>query len=119
MKKQSPHQPSLFGNEEVKINTDFLSNQLIKLGDMMGDGLHHEEPWIAREYSKIAKALHPEIYQDIRKKKSDNVNEQMKKLLLGKKCTICLNGVLAQSRKGSKKIKCLLCGARYTATSKK
>lgn len=119
MKKQSSNQPSLFGNEEVKVNTDYLSNQLIKLGDMMGDGLHHEEPWIAKEYGKIAKALYPEIYQDIRKRKSDNINDQMKKLLSGKKCSKCETGVLVQTRKGSKKIKCLLCGARYVATSKK
>jgi len=41
---------------------DHLSRQLIKLGDMMGDGLHYEEPWIAKEYKKVSKALYPEIY---------------------------------------------------------
>lgn len=41
---------------------DRLSEQLIKLGDMMSDGLHYEEPWIAQEYRRIAKRLHPEAF---------------------------------------------------------
>lgn len=40
-------------------DNDFLLNQLVKLGDMMGDGLHHEPDgkWIEKEYRKIAKQL--------------------------------------------------------------
>ena len=30
---------------------------LIKLGDMMSDGLHHEDPSISREYKKILKRI--------------------------------------------------------------
>lgn len=118
MTKKNPDQPSLFGSNEVKVNDDFLSRQLIKLGDMMGDGLHYEEPWIAKEYAKISKALHPEIYADIRKRKAENINKQIRELLLGKKCRKC-DGPLVQARKGCKTIKCLQCNARYVATAKK
>lgn len=33
---------------------DRLYGQLVKLGDMMGDGLHHEPggKWISRDYKK-------------------------------------------------------------------
>lgn len=44
-----------------------LHRQLIKLGDMMGDGLHYEDPSIAKEYRQVAKALYPNMYR--RKKK--------------------------------------------------
>ncbi len=39
-----------------------LHKDLIKLGDMMADGLHYEDPSISREYRKISKALFPEMY---------------------------------------------------------
>lgn len=41
------------------MDKDFLHRQLVKLGDMMGDGLHKEPDgkWISREYAKIAKQL--------------------------------------------------------------
>jgi len=44
-----------------------LQRQLIKLGDMMGDGLHHESPWIAKEYRKVAKRLFPNMYSSKQK----------------------------------------------------
>lgn len=42
-------------------DNDHLHRQLIKLGDMMGDGLHYESDgkWIEKEYTKICKILHP------------------------------------------------------------
>ena len=43
-------------SEETKAH---LHSQLIKLGDMMGDGLHHEPDgrWISKEYTKVLRAL--------------------------------------------------------------
>lgn len=99
------------------MNQDFLSNQLIKLGDMMGDGLHHEEPWIAKEYGRILRKLHPEIFQEIRRKKAINTNEQMDRLLQEKKC-IC-GGSFKQSRSGSKVAYCTSCGKRVKAVKAK
>lgn len=112
MKKQ----PDLFGNNED--NNDYLHRQLIKLGDMMGDGLHYEEPWIAKEYAKIAKLLMPEHFENIRKNRAASRDEKMKELLKNFKCRKC-EGMVLQTRKGSKTAKCLLCNARYTATKGK
>lgn len=108
MKKQ----PELF-----PVNQEHLYNQLIKLGDMMGDGLHHEEPWIAKEYKKVMNLLHPEINQEIRKRKADNVNIQMRALLLVKKCEC--GCAFKQARSGSKIAYCRGCGRRVKATSKR
>lgn len=99
------------------ISEEMLWNQLIKLGDMMGDGLHHEEPWIAKEYKRISRKLMPEHFQDIRKKKTDNVDEQMIKLLETFRCKC--GGVCRQSRKGSKVAYCNDCNMRYMAKGKK
>lgn len=106
----------LFSNGES--NDDYLHRQLVKLGDMMGDGLHYEEPWIAKEYARVAKQLMPEHYENIRKAKSDSRDDKMKELLKGFKCRKC-EGAVVQTRKGSKTAKCLMCNARYTATNKK
>ena len=42
---------------------DILHQQLVNLGDMMGDGLHLEKDgrWITREYRRISKILFPEM----------------------------------------------------------
>lgn len=113
-------QGSLFDDpkKEVKRNDDFLYNQLVKLGDMMGDGLHHESDgkWIEKEYKAITKVLMPEVFADIRKKKRDNVDKQMAELLLKNKCEC--GGILAQVRKGVKVSVCLLCGKKYRAVKK-
>lgn len=112
----------LFGNSTKKTDDDFLNRQLIKLGDMMGDGLHHEPggKWIEKEYRAVAKALMPEMYADIAKKKRDSLNERMRSLLLTARCNNgeC-RGILKQARSGSKVCNCMICGARYKVTSKK
>ena len=99
------------------MNNDFLSNQLIKLGDMMGDGLHHEEPWIAKEYGKILRKLHPEIFKEKRKAEAIFTNAQMDKLLAEKRCEC--GGNYKQSRSGSKIAYCAMCNKRVKAVSKK
>lgn len=52
------------------MDRNYLQRQLIKLGDMMGDGLRHEDPSISAEYRKVAKALYPEMYPKKKRKPS-------------------------------------------------
>lgn len=99
-----------------------LSNQLIKLGDMMGDGLHYEKggKWISAEYKKISRLLSPEInqaYLNQKKARKDHINEQIRKLLKDFRCTC--GGICIQARSGSKVSYCGKCNKRYMATSGK
>lgn len=104
----------------MKDNNEFLHNQLIKLGDMMGDGLHHEPDgkWIAKEYRKIAKLLYPEMYKKKPKttQQKEKINEQMAGLMANG-CPKC-SGTLVQVKNYSKTCKCTNCGAKFTARSK-
>jgi hypothetical protein len=95
----------------LQVNKDFLHGQLIKLGDMMGDGLHHEPDgkWIPREYKKVLKALG---IGPKRRSNSEATNKAMVVRLQFVKCQKC-QGVLEQTRSGSKRGKCVGCGARY------
>ncbi|HCY85358.1 MAG TPA: hypothetical protein DHV36_09520 [Desulfobacteraceae bacterium] len=92
-------------------NKDFLHRQLIRLGDMMGDGLHHEPDgkWIPREYKKIARALGliPK-----HKKNTKGINEFMKKAIQKHRCQKC-DETLKQTRSGSLRATCTGCGAKY------
>lgn len=80
---------------------------------MIGDGLHHEEPWISKEYNKISRILNPDFYKDIAKQKSKKIDEQMNDLLSKRDCTC--GGALKQSRKGSRVCYCTTCNKRYKA----
>lgn len=101
------------------MDRDFLHNQLVKLGDMMGDGLHHESDgkWIEKEYSKIFNQLYPEHKKELRKKKADRINEQIKNLLETKTCPC--GGKLKQSRSGSIILYCEVCDNRFKAVTNK
>lgn len=121
-------QQDLFDNNQEPNKTpperdnDFEWRQFVKLGDMMGDGLHHEADgkWITKEYNRLAKILIPEIkesYQQKRKQKTIRTNEQIAKLILDKKCNC--GGGLEQRRSGTKIVYCIICDARYKAVSKK
>lgn len=123
-------QQELFYSNEGKVkklplpisDNTFLHNQLIKLGDMIGDGLHNEPDgrWIEKEYKKIAKIVIPELREqekERRKKKAIHIDEQMIKLLSWKKCDC--GGNLKQSRSGSKVGYCEKCNARWVAKYKK
>jgi hypothetical protein len=68
-----------------RMNRDYLHRQLIKLGDMMGDGLHHEEPWIAKEYTKIAKILYPEMYPRKQRKPTQSAIRTLRQCDCGNK----------------------------------
>lgn len=101
---------------------DHMWRQFCHLGEMMGDGLHHEPDgkWITKEYKRLAKILLPETKQfdaERRKVKAQKINEQMQKLLQLKKCTC--GGELKQGRVGSKVAYCQSCNQRYVAKPKK
>lgn len=126
MLKNKESQTELFGEEFEKkyphADNTFLWNQFCKLGEMMGDGLHYEADgrWIAKEYKQLSRILIPEIKeveQKRRKRKAENIDEQMKKLLMETryKC----GGILVQKRNGVKVAYCTLCNARYVAGKKK
>lgn len=108
------------GDSEKEEN-QFLWRQFCRLGEMMGDGLHHEPDgkWIEREYKHLARILIPELKtqdKERRKLKALNIDEQMQKLLLERKCSC--GGTLKQSRSGSKVCYCTECNARYKARTK-
>jgi hypothetical protein len=112
-------QASLFPEENKPSQKSHLHEQLVKLGDMMGDGLHHESDgkWIPKEYNKVLRALEPEIFKEKRKRKAEALNKKMITLLLSKRCTC--GGVLTQSRSGSKIAYCTVCDKRYKAVPNK
>jgi hypothetical protein len=104
--------------ENKTSDNDFLWRQFIKLGEMMGDGLHHEADgkWIAKEYKQLAKILIPGFAQpakESRKIKCLKVDEQMKLLLEKNKCDC--GGTLKQKRSGVKVSYCQTCNQRYVA----
>jgi hypothetical protein len=88
-----------------------LHNQLIKLGDMMGDGLHLEPDgkWISSEYRKICKTLG---YIKPTKRNVSGINERMAQRTKDVSCGKC-GGNLIQTRSGSKRAKCESCGAKW------
>lgn len=104
-------------------NNDFEWNQFIKLGDMIGDGLHLEPggKWITKEYNKLAKILIPDLAttsKKVRQETNQRLNESIQKRLEEVKCPEC-NSELKQTRSGSKKVKCTGCDFRGTFKAKK
>lgn len=104
---------------------EFEWRQFCRLGEMMGDGLHHEPDgkWIAKEYRKLSKLLIgdiPELKEEQKRKrklKAANIDEQMAKILAAKKCEC--GGNLKQKRSGAKVAYCETCNTRYVARYKK
>ena len=90
---------------------DHLHRQLCRLGEMMGDGLHHEPDgkWIPKEYRKVMKALG---ILPKRRNNSEAINKAMVDRLEYAKCPGC-QGSFVQTRSGSRRGKCVGCGARY------
>lgn len=93
---------------------EYLHRQLVKLGDMMGDGLRHEPDgkWIAKEYKKIAKALGYLTDNKSKANNSEKINERMNERVKEVSCQKC-NGQLTQTRSGSTKAKCAACGSVF------
>lgn len=93
---------------------DVLYERLIRLGDMMGDGLHHEPDgkWISREYGKIVRTLGIVPPKD-RGPSITKIDERMKGRVAVVKCGKCGDGRLIQTRSGSRRAQCAQCGAKW------
>lgn len=91
-----------------------LSAQLVKLGDMMGDGLHYEPDgkWITAEYRRVAKALGHKMPSKPRANNSPAINEHMAQRVKEVGCREC-GGALKQTRSGSTRAACTQCGQLY------
>lgn len=101
------------------MDKDFLHRQLIKLGDMMGDGLHHEPDgkWISKEYRKVARALGYLPKQKRAKADVDEINKLMADRCQSVNCTKC-GGFLKQTRSGSMRASCADCGGKFQLLKK-
>lgn len=94
------------------MNEAILEDKLVRLGDMMSDGLHLEPEgkWIEKEYKETLKALG--LLESVkRKNNSDKINEFMANRLKEVKCTC--GSELVQSRSGSFIGKCKKCGKKF------
>lgn len=96
---------------------DFLHRQLIRLGDMMGDGVHLEPggKWISVEYRRVCKALG--ILKK-RKMPTAQIDSAMEKRLADIVCPSC-GGRLLQSRRGSFRAVCQACGGKFQVLRRK
>jgi hypothetical protein len=96
-----------------KESKEFYQRQLIRLGDMMGDGEHHEPggKWIAREYRKTMVALGI-VPKKKRPNRTPKIDEQMQRRVSEVKCGKC-GGELKQTRSGSKRATCQGCDAKW------
>lgn len=100
------------------MDKDLLEDRLVRLGDMMGDGLHLEPEgkWIEKEYKKTLKALG--LLEPVkRNSNSEKINEFMVKRLKEVKCTC--GSELVQSRSGSFIGKCIKCGKKFILGSRR
>lgn len=89
---------------------DILYQQFIRLGDMMGDGLHLERDgrWIAREYKRISKILFPEMFP---KRDTALRDTAISEWCKDNPCKNC-GGKFKQTRKGSMRVVCTECGVK-------
>lgn len=96
--------------EARKTRKEDALRRLVKLGDMMGDGLHYEPggEWITREYRQAMKnaGLTPQKPRD-----TEGIDDFMQKRTIQEKCNC--GGALAQTRKGSFRAMCVNCGLKY------
>jgi hypothetical protein len=92
--------------------TTHLHNQLVKLGDMLGDGMGDEPDgaWIKKEYRRVCKALG---YGPPRRNNSEAINKRMAERVAEQACSNC-GGTLKQTRSGSMKGRCTSCGEGFT-----
>lgn len=92
----------------------YLSRQFIRLGDMMGDGLHLESDgkWISKEYRRVARALGYDIPKKKRANNNDAINQKMSERVIEVSCRKC-GGALKQTRSGSMQAKCAVCQAKF------
>lgn len=114
----------ILNNVTMETGTKDQWDRFARLGDMIGDGLHHEPDgkWITREYKRLYKILCPqteeekEAEKEFRKAINKNIDTQISLLLKEKRCAC--GGELKQARSGSKICYCSICNTRYKAKSK-
>lgn len=96
---------------------EFLHNQLIKLGDMMGDGLHYEPDgkWISKEYRRISKILFPEMFP---KRDFSFRDNKVAEWCKSHKCDKC-GDELKQTKSGALRVVCLNCKTKYQLKTQK
>ncbi|UOX38453.1 hypothetical protein VpasPP24_113 [Vibrio phage Vpas_PP24] len=92
-----------------------LSSRLVKLGDMIGDGI--DTPEVRREYRVICKQL-GYIEDKPRANNSDKINKAVEEALKNQVCPKC-HGDLRQKRKGSYKVICIECKSPFKFTPKR
>jgi len=115
-------QPDLFGAQPAPkpgVDKEYLGRQLIKLGDMLGDGMGDEPggAWIKTEYRKICKALGYVMPTKPRRNNSQVINAAVAKYVETNRCEC--GGVLIQSRPGSMRVECVACRKRYQLKGRK
>lgn len=93
------------------MSRDILYDQLVHLGDMIGDGLADEPggEWIRKEYHNTAKTLG--LLKNTRQNNSKQIDDFMSKRIKEFKCS-CGSSV-KQVRKGSFITLCNNCGKKY------
>lgn len=98
------------------MDRDFLHGQLVKLGDMIGDGLHLEPggSWINREYRKTLKALYPEMFP---KKDFSHRDKSVSSWCDTHKCSQC-GGQLKQTKSGALRVICKECNSKFQLSKK-
>ncbi len=102
---------------EKNIDRSFEWQQFARLGDMIGDGLHHEDKWILKEYKRLQKILIgdcPEVKKFKKSRaqeKNQTINLLVKKRLEQDKCPC--GSHMQQSRSGSLVVKCTSCPKKF------
>lgn len=104
-------------NELTKEAQADLHRQLVKLGDMIGDGLHLEPggKWISQEYKRVMTALGitpPRRRRPVPPERKQAINDQMAKRCEQVACQAC-DGKLKQTQPGSMRAVCTECGQKY------
>lgn len=94
-------------DEDVKTR---LHKDLVKLGDMLGDG--DCDPWVGQAYKRTLKALG---MLPKRRASVSTINEAVKVCLEKKQtCPNCQQeGTLVQTRSGAKRVKCTQCDSKF------
>lgn len=112
-------QPDLFGASPDNKKSDaeaHLYRQLVRLGDMIGDGLADDPDgkWIRDEYKQVMRALGHSMP---RRNNADAINKAVATFLAKTNCPC--GGRLAQTRSGARKAACIACKTKYTLGTEK
>lgn len=100
-----------------EISKKILLDRLVKLGDMIGDGLADEPggAWINKEYKSVLRQ--PGIIPK-RKVNKAHIDGLMKSRVVSVSCKFC-GGKLKQTRSGSMRASCVQCGAKFQLLKRK